>query len=417
MIKKDGNTMIVDTFQDLKISSSEFNKAKNGTVKLIVKSAEHDQKVIDIVNALKEMKDLEWVEIQNPDAKLCSIDGMLYSRDGKNLYFCARDGIVEIPDGTKTICECAASNCLASEIIIPDSVKHIKDFAFFGNYMLEEVKGGSSLTDIGDSAFLNCIKLKKFHIGKDMKYIGSGAFADTGLTKIDLPEGLEYVGNSAFQTICISANENGIYYAAELRPEDMYEIHIPKSLKSIRGGAFASASRVYTDSFDKQLILACKDNSRTETKYRTKFCLIKIGDNPEIILPKTIYENVDWIIDKVCRFLHSKEDIPPALIYHDIDNSIINNDSVLSAAMEYCRRYHDANVEQFMAGNVKEILQIGVHDLETLIEYINAGTFNDETLKQMFDMADELFGPDAVTLKGYILNKQNEKSETSDYTL
>ena len=42
--------------------------------------------------------------------------------------------------------------------------------------------------------------------------------------------------------------------------------------------------------------------------------------------------------------------------------------------------------------NVRKILQIGVHDLETLIEYINAGTFNDETLKQMLDMADELFG-------------------------
>lgn len=44
MIKKDGNTMIIDTFRDLKSSSAEFNKAKRKTVKLIVKSAEHDQK-------------------------------------------------------------------------------------------------------------------------------------------------------------------------------------------------------------------------------------------------------------------------------------------------------------------------------------------------------------------------------------
>lgn len=117
MIKKDGNTMIIDTFRDLKSSSAEFNKAKRKTVKLIVKSAEHDQKVIDIINTLKEMRDLEWVEIQNPDAKLCSIDGMLYSRNGKNLYFCARTGAVEIPDGTKTICEGAA--CKNSSSLIP----------------------------------------------------------------------------------------------------------------------------------------------------------------------------------------------------------------------------------------------------------------------------------------------------------
>ena len=198
MIKKDGNTMIIDTFRDLKSSSAEFNKAKRKTVKLIVKSAEHDQKVIDIINALKEMRDLEWVEIQNPDAKLCSIDGMLYSRNGKDLYFCARTGAVEIPDGTKTICEGAACNCMLSELVIPDSVKHIKNFAFFGSCMLEEVKGGSGITDIEDSVFLNCVRLKKFNIGKNMKHIGDRAFTNTGLTEINLPDGLKSVGNYAF---------------------------------------------------------------------------------------------------------------------------------------------------------------------------------------------------------------------------
>ena len=177
MIKKDGNTMIIDTFRDLKSSSAEFNKAKRKTVKLIVKSAEHDQKVIDIINALKEMSDLEWVEIQNPDA-----------------------------------------------------VKHIKNFAFFGSCMLEEVKGGSGITDIEDSVFLNCVRLKKFNIGKNMKHIGDRAFANTGLTEINLPDGLKSVGNYAFETIAIGVNKDGSNYAIELNPEDMYEIHIPKSL-------------------------------------------------------------------------------------------------------------------------------------------------------------------------------------------
>lgn len=212
MIKKDGNTMIIDTFRDLKSSSAEFNKAKRKTVKLIVKSAEHDQKVIDIINTLKEMMDLEWVEIQNPDTKLCSIDGMLYSRNGKNLYFCARTGAVEIPDGTKTICEGAACNCMLSELIIPDSVKHIKNFAFFGSCMLEEVKGGSGITDIEDSVFLNCVRLKKFNIGKNMKHIGDRAFANTGLTDINLPDSLKSVGNYAFETIAIGVNEDGSNY-------------------------------------------------------------------------------------------------------------------------------------------------------------------------------------------------------------
>ena len=122
---------------------------------------------------------------------------------------------------------------------------------------------------------------------------------------------------------------------------------------------------------------------------------------------------MNWIVNRIYDFLNSKREIPPALVYqYGIDGSILSNESVLSASMEYCRRYHDADVEQFMAKNVRKILLIGMYDLETLIEYINAGTFNDETLKQMLDMADEMFGPDAVTLKGYILNKLNKRSET-----
>ena len=449
MIKKDGNTIIIDTFRDLESPSAEFNKTKDETVKLIVKSAEHDRKVTDIVDVLKELKDLEWVEIQNPDTELCSIDGMLYSRDGKNLYFCARTGTVDIPDGTITICENAACNCMLSELIIPDSVKHINNLAFFKSYMLKEVRGGSGITDIGDYAFSTCVRLKKFNIGKNMKHIGDWAFANTCLTEISLPDGLKSVGDGAFRTFTIRVDENGFDYSIKLEPEDMYEIHIPKSLKSIGCEAFASASRVYTDFFDKQLVLACQDATRHGAKYKTKFCLIKIGNHPEIILPKTAFRKVDWMTDRIYGFLHSKSDIPPTLAYPDsIDDSILNNESELSALMEYCRRYHDtasyarvyqhdvrakqakacyaeravsppvddADVERLIARSVRKILQIGVNDVETLIDYINAGIFNNETLKQMLDMADEMFGPDAAILKGYILNKI-QKSEILKFTL
>ena len=178
MIKKDGNTMIIDTFRDLKSSSAEFNKAKRKTVKLIVKSAEHDQKVIDIINTLKEMRDLEWVEIQNPDTKLCSIDGMLYSGNKQKLYLCPRGktGNLVIHDGAELSCDYACAWVRCDQVTIPDSVKSIGENAFAFNLNLKKVEGGRNIQNIKPFAFYRCYRLKRFEFGEKLKIIGSSAF-------------------------------------------------------------------------------------------------------------------------------------------------------------------------------------------------------------------------------------------------
>ena len=79
--------------------------------------------VRDILAALYN---LEWLEIQNPDGKLCSIDGMLYSRNGKLLYFCPRQrkGISKnTMMGQKLYAKMHSVLHRFSELIIPDSVK------------------------------------------------------------------------------------------------------------------------------------------------------------------------------------------------------------------------------------------------------------------------------------------------------
>ena len=91
-------------------------------------------------------------------------------------------------------------------------------------------------------SFKNCTSLKDFSFGPNLKGIGEYAFRNTQLTKILLPEGLEYVGSQAFNTANIKDNGE----ISHITPDKMYDIHLPVSLKEIGKAAFCNASNIYT---------------------------------------------------------------------------------------------------------------------------------------------------------------------------
>lgn len=126
-------------------------------------------------------------------------------------------------------------------MIIPDSVKRIDGFAFPRSYTLEYVEGCKNIKKIGDYAFAYCNQLKKFPFGEFVKNIGSGAFCDTMLTEIYLPEGLSRVGRQAFNTTGVTDGMQAL-----VEPSGMYDIHIPSTLKYIESCAFANVANVYS---------------------------------------------------------------------------------------------------------------------------------------------------------------------------
>ena len=64
-----------------------------------------------------------------------------------------------------------------------------------------------TVTGIGEDAFQDCTSLKSITIPEGVKSIGNGAFMNSGITSISLPNSLETLGNIVFNrffTICFN---------------------------------------------------------------------------------------------------------------------------------------------------------------------------------------------------------------------
>ena len=105
---------------------------------------------------------LTAIKVAPDNAAFQSIDDVLFSKDGKQLYSYpgARSGHYLIPDTVTEICDAAFGQCfLLSEVTIPSSVTNIGDQAFSLCTGLKQVTIPASVTSIGWQAFDQCSQL------------------------------------------------------------------------------------------------------------------------------------------------------------------------------------------------------------------------------------------------------------------
>ena len=136
-----------------------------------------------------------WCEIQfgNSGANPLS--------NGANLYL--DDALVcdlVIPDSVTGIDDYAFYNCESlTSVTIPDSVTSIGDYAFYNCDSLTSVTISESVTSIGDSAFNDCSNLTSVTIPDSVTSIGDFAFNDcSNLTSVTIPDSVTSIGHYAF---------------------------------------------------------------------------------------------------------------------------------------------------------------------------------------------------------------------------
>lgn len=148
-------------------------------------------------------------------------DNILYTADKTTLYTAAAGGVsknVVIPDTVASISEYAFSGCLNMETVtISKAVTVIPEGAF--NYCsgLTDIVIPEGVTEIGNYAFSNCENLKTVSLASTLKKINPGAFwKDSSIESVTFPEGITEIGSGAF--LDCSALEN---------------VSVPKSVEKI----------------------------------------------------------------------------------------------------------------------------------------------------------------------------------------
>ncbi len=136
------------------------------------------------------------------------------------------------------------------DLVIPDSVKSIGSYAFYGCSGLTSATIPESVTSIGESAFYGCSSLTSVTISDNIETVGASAFYGTPWYD-SLPDGLIYFGKTAYSykgempegtQIVIKDGTSSIASSAFFGCSGLTSVTIPNSVTSIGNGAFSGCS-------------------------------------------------------------------------------------------------------------------------------------------------------------------------------
>ena len=198
-VGKPKNVIIADG--TTKCSSFAFDKRKIN--RLYIPQSIQD-KLLLFINSVN----CSYIDVDINNPMYTSIDGNLYSKDGKTL--------VRYAIGKEE-----------TEFIVPDGVEKIGRSAFAGA-SIEKITIPNGVTSIETWAFESCKNLKDVSIPDSINYIGSGAFRDCPNIKYYKENGHKFLGNKLSPKLIFAKPKN----------KDIESFEVDRDTKIILSGAF-----------------------------------------------------------------------------------------------------------------------------------------------------------------------------------
>ncbi len=226
-----------DGLRDITLRCNSVNYSTFSTLPLL-ETVTVGEEVAELKDPMEGSTGLVRVDVEEGNANYCSVDGVLFSKDMKTLirYPPARAGSsYTVPDGVTHIDRRAFwYSANLKEIIFPDSLGNIGDFAFKGCTSLESVDPPEG-TYTGMGVFSGCSSLKTYHLGEDTHYYQQDLDGCTALTSITVdPDNYAY---TSVDGILFSKDLKTLYRYPAGRSAASYTI--PDSVTKVWDYAFA----------------------------------------------------------------------------------------------------------------------------------------------------------------------------------
>jgi serine/threonine protein kinase len=168
----------------------------------------------------------------------------------KLIRYEGRDAIVEIPFGTRILCDGAfKGNMNVKRVKLPESLVVYGCKVFYNCKNLESIILPSNLDHIPNDFFYGCEKLKEIQIPSSVKSLGDRCFNGCKrIERISLPSKMNIIGKNVFcncsslQSIIMPTEVNGLGSHIFQGCKELKTIVIPKGAKSIPNGMFSGCS-------------------------------------------------------------------------------------------------------------------------------------------------------------------------------
>ena len=172
------------------------------------------------------------------------INGKITVIEMGTFNYCSSLKTFDIPPTVETIEENAFGKTPLSEVVLPDSVKSIGKFSYFGCENLKTFTGGKGLTTLYGSCFAACTALEKVNLQDGLETLGENCFSGcSSLKNITLPDTVKLISKYAFQstsieTIIIPDSTETIERHAFANCMNLKDIYIPQTVKEIQQYTF-----------------------------------------------------------------------------------------------------------------------------------------------------------------------------------
>lgn len=209
------------SFSDI-LSTALANVTTDMTVKRVF-----IPKSVEVIHnyAFDDFGALEYIEVDKDNPYYKSVDGVLYTKDGKTL--------VRYPVGKKD-----------ASFTVPEGVTNISNHAFLINinYQINLDDNDSLVTNAANHS------LEKVILPQTLTYIGSRAFQGSSIKTIEIPNNVQTISNSAFsyctelRTVKLGENVSCIDTSAFSGCSSLVGIEFPNSLARIESFAFTNCT-------------------------------------------------------------------------------------------------------------------------------------------------------------------------------